>query len=47
MANLYISDSSKKKQLKPSKETLDFILSYSKALSVTKHKDLMFEMISN
>ncbi|MBL7473451.1 hypothetical protein [Robertkochia sediminum] len=47
MANLYISESSKQKQLKPRKETIRFLLDYSKALSVTKYKEMTFETISN
>ncbi len=47
MANLYISNSSKKKELKPKKETVDFLLNYSKALSVTKYQKMIFETISN
>ena len=47
MANLYISESFKKQELKPRKETIDFLLNYSKALSVTKYKELSFETISN
>lgn len=47
MANLYVSKNFKKKELKPRKETVDFLLNYSKALSVTKYKDISFETISN
>lgn len=47
MAKLYTKDVSSSKNLKPKKETIDFLLNYSKALSVTKFKKLKFESLLN
>jgi len=34
-------------KLRPKKETIQFLLNYSKALHITKHKQLNFEFILN
>ncbi len=47
MANLYATNSSETKKLKPKKETIRFLLDYSRALRVTKVKDKAFETIIN
>ncbi len=47
MAKLYTSNSSETFNVSPSKETIQFILNYSKALSVIKYKELKFESILN
>lgn len=36
-----------RKLLKPKKETLDFLLNYSRTLSVTKYKNHQFDTILN
>lgn len=49
MKHLY-SKTSKGEQLNklnPKKETLEFLLNYSKALRITKYKQLSFETILN
>jgi hypothetical protein len=49
MEHLY-TKSSKGEQLNkvnPKKETIQFLLNYSKALRITKYKQLSFEMILN
>ena len=49
MEHLY-TKSSKEEQLKnlnPTKDTIQFLLNYSKALRLTKYKELDFEMILN
>ena len=48
MANTYSNDVSKKDlNLKPKKETIDFLLQYSKSLSVIKSENYTFEIINN
>ena len=47
MAKIYSKKSPVLQPMKPSEETISFLLSYSKALSVVKIKDLSFEIISN
>ena len=50
MAKLYTKKLSKNqpsKNLEPSKETLEFLLNYSKALKVTNYKGLQFDNIQN
>ena len=48
MAKLYSENSIKSlKKMKPKAETVNFILSYSKALSVTNCNKLKFEALLN
>ena len=48
MANFYSEHSSHKlKEMTPKKETIDFLLNYSKALRINKYKKLEFENILN
>ncbi len=50
MGKLYFKRSSKEEKinhLKPKKETIDFLLNYSKALSVVEYKKMKFERILN
>jgi len=50
MAKLYLNKPSKKEELgtlRPRKETIDFLLNYSKALSVIDYKKMKFEALLN
>lgn len=47
MAKIYSKKESVSKNWKPSKETIAFLLSYSKALSIIKIDNKSFEIISN
>lgn len=47
MAKIYSKKSIVSTNLKPKKETISFLLSYSKALSYLKIKDLKIEVIAN
>ncbi len=49
MTNLYLNPSPKKKvdNIEPSKECINFLLNYSKALKIINHKNLQFESIQN
>ncbi len=47
MAKLYSECPKKKDTLNPKKETIDFLLNYSKALSVIHYNDLKFEALQN
>ncbi|WCO00358.1 hypothetical protein [Psychroserpens ponticola] len=47
MAKLYSECPQKKDNLNPKKETIDFLLNYSKALSVIECSDLKFETLQN
>ena len=47
MAKLYIEDSKHLEKLQPKKETVDFILNYSRAVSVIKCNNLKFEALLN
>jgi len=47
MAELYFENSHQKKQLTPKKETIDYLLNYSKALVILKTKDKTFEILKN
>ncbi len=47
MAKLYSQPPKSKKQLNPKKETVDFLLNYSKALSVIHCNKLKFEALLN
>ena len=47
MAKLYPECPQKKDELNPKKETIHFLLSYSKALSVIKCNNLKFEALQN
>jgi hypothetical protein len=48
MAKLYSENSLKKvNELKPKNETVNFILNYSKALSVIKYNKMKFEALLN
>ncbi|WP_425075185.1 hypothetical protein [Psychroserpens sp. S379A] len=47
MAKLYSECSPKKDNLNPKKETIDFLLNYSKALSVIHYNNLKFEALQN
>ncbi|HEY6143512.1 MAG TPA: hypothetical protein VIV55_08890 [Flavobacterium sp.] len=47
MAKIYSKKTLAIKTMKPSKETISFLLSYSKALNVIKVNDKSFEVIAN
>ena len=47
MAKTYSKKASVSKNWKPSKETISFLLSYSKALSIIKINNKIVEIISN
>ncbi len=47
MEKLYTENSSEMKNLHPKKETISFLLNYSKALSVINYKKLQFETLLN
>jgi len=47
MAKLYIKSPQGVDNQNPSEETVKFLLNYSKALSVIKHKEKTFEMLLN
>ncbi|MEY8849302.1 hypothetical protein AB9K26_10810 [Psychroserpens sp. XS_ASV72] len=47
MAKLYSECPKKNETLNPKKETIDFLLNYSKALSVIKCNNLKFEALQN
>lgn len=47
MAKLYTKESKHSENLKPAEETVNFLLSYSKALSVINCNKLEFEVLLN
>jgi len=47
MAKLYSNSPEKVKEMAPKKETIEFLLNYSKALDVNTYKKLQFESILN
>ena len=47
MAKLYSKKKKANPEMSPKKETVNFLLNYSKALSITKVGDLTFENIAN
>lgn len=47
MPKLYSEGSTKMNKLQPKKETVDFILNYSKALKVIKLKRMQIELLQN
>jgi hypothetical protein len=47
MAKLYSKKKNATPKMAPKKETISFLLSYSKALNITKVGDLTFENIAN
>ncbi len=47
MAKLYIKDSKHFETLKPKEETVNFLLNYSRALSVINCNKLKFEALLN
>lgn len=47
MAKLYTQETPKQQNLQPKKETIEFILNYSKALSVINCKNEKFELLLN
>ena len=47
MAKLYTKDSKHLVTLKPSEETVNFLLNYSRALKVITYNDLKFETLLN
>ena len=47
MAKLYSEKSIKTKDLKPREETVNFLLNYSKALSVINCNEMKFEALLN
>jgi len=47
MAKIYSNISPKHNNLKPKDETISYLLSYSKALSVIKYNKLKFEALLN
>jgi len=50
MGKLYFKKSSKEEKfnhLQPKKETVEFLLNYSKALSVIEYKKMQFETLLN
>jgi hypothetical protein len=47
MAKIYSSKTLVNPSMKPKKETISFLLNYSKALSVVKCKGVNYEIIAN
>ena len=47
MAKIYFKKTLAIPTMKPKKETISFLLNYSKALSVIKGKTMSFEIIAN
>nr|WP_321235482.1 hypothetical protein [uncultured Psychroserpens sp.] len=47
MAKLYSECPQKQNDLNPKEETVDFLLNYSKALSVIHYNNLEFEALQN
>ena len=47
MAELYFENPYQEKQMTPKKETIQFLLNYSKALTILKSKNKEFEMLQN
>lgn len=50
MTKLYLNQSPQKKKVEsvePSKECVEFLLNYSKALKIINYKDFQFESIQN
>lgn len=47
MPKLYTQGSKKMNKLQPKKETINFILNYSKALHVMKTKNMLIELHQN
>jgi len=47
MPKLYAEGSTKMNRLQPKKETVDFILNYSKALKVIKLKNTTIKLLQN
>ncbi|NMH26816.1 hypothetical protein [Flavobacterium silvaticum] len=47
MAKIYFEKPVAASKMLPKKETIDFLLSYSKALTITKKGKLIFESIAN
>lgn len=47
MEEIYTNEKLLSESLKPKKSTIEFLLSYSKALSVIKYKKLEFETLLN
>ncbi|MDR7370730.1 hypothetical protein [Flavobacterium aquidurense] len=47
MAKIYSKKALASKNLKPKKEVVSFLLSYSQALTVVKVKEKSFEIIAN
>ena len=47
MAKIYSPKSLAITRMKPKKETVSFLLNYSKALSILKGKTLSFEIMAN
>ncbi|HSD15543.1 MAG TPA: hypothetical protein VLB74_12905 [Flavobacterium sp.] len=47
MAKLYSKKKKASPKMSPKKETVNFLLDYSKALNITKVGDLTFENIAN
>ncbi|MBQ0768136.1 MAG: hypothetical protein KBT58_02520 [Bizionia sp.] len=47
MAKLYSRKNKTEIKMNPKDETISFILSYSKALSVIKYKNMKFEALQN
>lgn len=49
MGNFYLKspEGEQLEDLKPKKETIKFLLNYSKALRITKYRNLQFELLLN
>ena len=47
MAKLYSTSPEKEIKMTPKKETIDFLLNYSKALKVETYRKIQFESILN
>lgn len=47
MAKLYSKKQSTSQKMSPKKETISFLINYSKSLSIIKIKNLSFEIIAN
>ena len=47
MAKIYSNSPEKVKEMTPKKETINFLLNYSKALEIKSYKKMQFESILN
>ena len=47
MTELYFENTYQEKQMTPKKETINFLLNYSKALTILKSKNKEYEILQN